>query len=92
MRVAARAAVLLGKLDGAAEARQNALLDALGFPKQFAIDTEAAWEAMSIDKKATKGKRVYILPTKIGTVEKVVNIDKAIVEKSWKAIQGSCSV
>ena len=92
MRVAARAAVLLGKLDSAAEARQNALLDALGFPKQFAIDTEAAWEAMSIDKKASKGKRVYILPTKIGTVEKVVNIDKAIVEKSWKAIQGSCSV
>ena len=92
MRVAARAAVLLGKMDSAAESRQNALLDALGFPKHFTIDTEAAWEAMSIDKKASKGKRVYILPTKIGTVEKVVNIDKEIVEKSWKAIQGSCSV
>lgn len=90
MRVAARAAVLLGKMDSAAEARQNALLDALGFPKTYAINVDQAWEAMAIDKKASKGKRVYILPTKIGTVEKFVNVDKEIIGKSWKAIQGSC--
>ena len=87
MRVAARAAVSLGMLDEAAEKRQNALLDALGFPKSFNVNTEAAWNAMAIDKKAEKGSRVYILPTKIGEVQKVVNVDKNIIAKSWSAIQ-----
>ena len=87
MRVAARAAVLLGMLDESAEKRQNALLDALGFVKTYNIDAEAAWNVMAIDKKAEKGARVYILPTKIGSVKKVVNIEKDLVTKSWEAIQ-----
>lgn len=86
MRVAARASVLLGKMDESNEKRQNALLDALNFPKSFNVNTEAAWNAMAIDKKAEKGKRVYILPTKIGNVEKVCNVDKEIIDKSWQAI------
>lgn len=86
MRVAARASVLLGKMDESNEKRQNALLDALGFPRSFNVNTEAAWNAMAIDKKAEKGKRVYILPTKIGNVEKVCNVDKEIIDKSWQAI------
>jgi len=89
MRVAARASVLLGLMDEAAEKRQNALLDALGFPKTYNIDEEGAWNAMAVDKKAEKGTRVYILPTKIGAVKKVTNIDKEIVKQSWLAIQGS---
>ena len=88
MRVAARVAVALGMLDEAAEKRQNALLDALGFPKTFDIDTEKAWNAMSVDKKAEKGTRVYILPEKIGKVQKIVNVDKEIINKSWDAIRG----
>lgn len=91
MRVAARASVLLNQIDAAAEARQNALLDALGFPKKCSVNVEEAWEAMAIDKKAAKGKRVYILPTKIGAVEKFVNVDKEIIGKSWDAIQGGCA-
>ena len=87
MRVAARAAVLLHKMTAEHEARQNRLLDSLGFPKVYDIDVEAAWEAMAVDKKAEKGTRVYILPTKIGAVEKVCNIDKNIVSESWKAIK-----
>lgn len=87
MRVAARVAVSLGMLDESAEKRQDALLDALGFPKSFNVNTEAAWNAMAIDKKAEKGSRVYILPTKIGEVQKVVNVDKDIIAKSWSAIQ-----
>ena len=87
MRVAARAAVMLGMMDAAAESRQNALLDALGFPKTFNADTEKAWEAMAVDKKAEKGTRVYILPTRIGAVEKVTNIEKDIVTKAWDAIR-----
>ncbi len=87
MRVAARAAVLLGKISAENEARQNKLLDDLGFPKKYDIDIEGAWDAMAVDKKAEKGKRVYILPTKIGAVEKVVNIDKDIINQSWGAIK-----
>jgi shikimate kinase/3-dehydroquinate synthase len=87
MRVAARAAVLLGMLDEAAEKRQNALLDALGFVKTFNVDKEKAWEAMAVDKKAEKGARVYILPTKIGEVKKVVNVDKDVIAKAWEAIR-----
>lgn len=86
MRVAARASVLLGKMDESNEKRQNALLDALGFPGSFNVNIEAAWNAMAIDKKAEKGKRVYILPTKIGNVEKICNVDKEIIDKSWQAI------
>lgn len=88
MRVAARAAVMLGKMTAEAETRQNKLLDALGFPKFYNIDTDAAWDAMAVDKKAEKGTRVYILPTKIGEVQKVTNIDKEIIRKSWDAIRG----
>ncbi len=87
MRVAARAAVMLGMIDEAAEKRQNALLDALGFPKTFNVDVEKAWEAMAVDKKAEKGARVYILPTRIGEVKKVVNVDKEIIAKAWDAIR-----
>lgn len=87
MRVAARVAVTLGKMSEDAEKRQNALLDALGFPKTFNVNAEAAWNAMAVDKKAEKGTRVYILPTKIGEVQKVSNIDKEIINKSWSAIQ-----
>lgn len=87
MRVAARAAVLLGKIDESIEKRQNDLLDALGFPKVFDVNAETAWNAMAVDKKAEKGTRVYILPTRIGEVQKVTNIDKEIIHKSWDAIQ-----
>ena len=78
---------MLGMMDAAAEERQNALLDALGFVKTFNVDTEKAWEAMAVDKKAEKGARVYILPTKIGEVKKIVNVDKEIINKSWDAIR-----
>ena len=88
MRVAARAAVLLGLLTAEEEARQNSLLDNLGFPKTYNVDTEKAWNAMAVDKKAEKGTRVYILPTEIGKVKKVVNIEKETVTKAWNAIRG----
>ena len=42
---------------------------------------------MAVDKKAEKGTRVYILPTRIGAVEKVTNIEKDIVTKAWDAIR-----
>lgn len=87
MRVAMRAAVLLNKANAQDELRQNNLLDALGFPKFYNANVDAAWDAMAVDKKAEKGSRVYILPIKIGKVEKVCNVDKNIISKSWDAIR-----
>lgn len=87
MRVAARAASLIGKISEDVEIRQNALLDALGFVKSFDVDPEAVWKAMGVDKKAEKGTRVYILPTKIGAVEKICNVEKEKIDQAWKAIQ-----
>lgn len=88
MRVAARAAVLLGMMTKEDEDRQNRLLDALGLPKKagFDLDVKAAWQAMGIDKKAEKNSRVYILPTCIGHVEKVKNIPEETVNEAWKSI------
>ena len=88
MRVAARAAVLLGMMTKEDEDRQNKLLDALGLPAKvdFALNTAAAWQAMGIDKKAEKNTRVYILPTCIGKVEKVKNIPEETVNEAWKCI------
>lgn len=89
MRVAARAARLLGMLSLEEEKRQNDLLNALGLPEKacIQIDTEAAWNAMGVDKKAEKNNRVYILPTTIGHVEKVSNIPEDIVNQAWDVIQ-----
>ncbi|MCF0214971.1 MAG: 3-dehydroquinate synthase [Fibrobacteraceae bacterium] len=86
MRVAARASVLLDKLTKDAEERQNKLLNALGFPQKYNINVESAWNAMSVDKKAEKGTRVYILPTQIGAVQKVCNVEKDIINQAWEAI------
>jgi hypothetical protein len=81
MRSAARLAVLLGRLSPADEARQDALLDKLGMPKMFPmpLDEEKAWEAMGLDKKVDAGRRVYILPDRIGKVDPVKEVDKALV-------------
>ncbi len=89
MRVAARAAKLLGMITEDVEIRQNKLLDALDLPPfvDFEINTKEAWQAMGVDKKAEKGSRVYILPTSIGQVGKVKNIPENLVNDSWKAIQ-----
>ncbi|HLP41780.1 MAG TPA: 3-dehydroquinate synthase family protein, partial [Fibrobacteria bacterium] len=88
MRSAARLAVLLGRLDRAEEARQNALLDRLGMPKVFPkrLDPERAWAAMGLDKKVDAGKRVYILPDRIGHVDPVKEVDKALVLEAIAAV------
>jgi len=87
MRVAGRLSTLTHRWTEAEEVRQNALLDALGFPKTCAVDAEAAWEAMGIDKKVEKDKRVYILPTKIGKVEKATSVNESLVREAWASIQ-----
>lgn len=86
MRVAARLACLLKLWSPEEEARQNRLLDALEIPSHFKISPAEAWEAMGIDKKVDKSNRVYILPTRIGAVQKVTNADPDLVAQAWQAI------
>jgi len=86
MRVAGRLATLLGRWTEAEERRQNLLLDRFGIPKHFAVNAEEAWKAMGVDKKVEKAKRVYILPSRIGSVEKVTDPAETLVHKAWEAI------
>lgn len=87
MRVAGRLACMLGMISKEEENRQTALLDAYGFPKTVdGVNVNAAWDSMGVDKKVEKNKRVYILPTKIGEVKKVANVEEALVKEAWKAI------
>jgi 3-dehydroquinate synthetase len=86
MRVAARLSTLTGRWTAAEEERQNRLLDAFGVPQQFAVDAEAAWEAMGVDKKVEKGERNYILPLAIGKVEKTSAVQASEVAAAWAAI------
>jgi shikimate kinase / 3-dehydroquinate synthase len=87
MRVAARLAVLLGMLDEASEKRQNDLMDKLGMPSKYPrkLDENKAWEAMGLDKKVDAGSRVYILPTRIGEVVPVRDVDEETVRKALAA-------
>jgi 3-dehydroquinate synthetase len=90
MRVAARLAVRLGMIDAAVERRQNDLLDRLGMPTAFPkrLDESKAWEAMGLDKKVDAGKRVYILPTRIGEVVPVREVPKDAVLAALGAAAG----
>lgn len=87
MRVAGRVATLLNLWTSQDEERQNNLLNRFGFPKSFNVSAEEAWKAMSIDKKVDKNNRNYILPHKIGLVEKHSNIDEQIINNAWDSIR-----
>ena len=89
MRSAARLAVRLGRLSAADEARQAALLERLGMPRIFPkkLDPEKAWEAMGLDKKVDAGRRVYILPDRIGSAGPVREVEKALVLEAVAAVK-----
>lgn len=87
MRVAGRLATLLKLWQPEDEKRQKLLLDAYGFPKRFMIDKKEAWAAMGVDKKAERGKRVFILPERIGSVIKVTAPHHALVDKAWSVLE-----
>lgn len=88
MRCAARLAVRTGMWTEAEEARHNALLDRLDMPRAFRgrFDAEKAWEATGRDKKADAGRRVFILPRRIGQVETVVNPPKEDVLAAFRSV------
>jgi 3-dehydroquinate synthase/shikimate kinase/3-dehydroquinate synthase len=88
MRCAARLSARLGLWTEAERARHDALLDALEFPRHFTgrFDAEAAWDATGRDKKADKGRRVFILPRAIGAVESVANPPKDDVMAAFASV------
>jgi shikimate kinase / 3-dehydroquinate synthase len=87
MRVAGRLATHKGLWKAADELRQAKLLDLFGMPKYFDLDTSEAWEAMSVDKKADKGQRVFIVPICIGKVLILKNVTKSEANLAWQAIK-----
>jgi 3-dehydroquinate synthase len=91
MRVAGRLSTITGRWGKHDEIRQNELLTKFGIPKtlkecELELDTEAMWNAMGVDKKAEKQKRFYILPLKIGEVEKTAEPTKEQVFEAFGAV------
>ncbi|MFC1583955.1 3-dehydroquinate synthase [Fibrobacterota bacterium] len=86
MITAARLAVLVNMLSPEDESKQQNLLAKFGLPRTHAMDRERAWEIMALDKKVDRGSRMYILPTGIGKVKAVSDVEKQFVLKSWDAI------
>jgi 3-dehydroquinate synthase len=81
MMCAARLAERLGRIDGSLGQRQLALLTALHLPvKVPAVDHEALLAAMQRDKKVEHGRLRFVLPTELGHVELVGDVDATDVK------------
>lgn len=71
MHLAARTAARCGMIGDSIVERQAALLQRLGLPVQFeGLKPHRLWELMQNDKKVENGKLSFILPTRIGHVER----------------------
>jgi 3-dehydroquinate synthase len=80
MLCASRLAERLGRIDASLTARQQALLTALQLPIEVPqLDADAIIAAMGKDKKVEHGKLRFVLPSKLGHVELVGNVDRADV-------------
>ena len=80
MVVAARLAVSLNKLPASTAAEITSLIARAGLPTHFPnLDINATLSVMATDKKVTNGQLLFILPTSIGTAEKVAAIDPALI-------------
>jgi 3-dehydroquinate synthase len=78
MMCAARLAERLGRIDTSFVRRQESLLTAFGLPvKSPAADPDALLDAMSRDKKSESGRLRFVLPTGLGHVELVGDINEA---------------
>jgi len=91
MRVAGRLSTITGRWSAEEENRQNELLTKFRIPKTLTqckveCQLKAVWNAMASDKKADKKTRFYILPLKIGVVEKTSAPTKEQVLEAFKAV------
>jgi 3-dehydroquinate synthase len=75
MHMAALLAARLGRVPIDFVTRQEQLLSKFGLPTSFAeAEPEALWQAMQHDKKVQHGRLHFILPTRLGHVERVPDI------------------
>jgi len=82
MICASHLAELLGCTGADATSRQRALLEKLRLPiSPPALDENQLLAAMARDKKTEHGRMRFVLPTKIGHVEIVGDVDPAIVRR-----------
>jgi 3-dehydroquinate synthase len=85
MLCASRLAERLGRVDAEFTARQRRLLELLGLPVDLPnLDAEQVLATMLRDKKAEHGRLRFILPTRMGHVELVGDIDAGDVRAALK--------
>ena len=86
MQMAATLAIRLGMCSEDLLDRQTKLLQACGLPITFAgADVDAMLPVMMRDKKVAHGKLRFILPTTIGNVQLVGNVNEADVRAAIEA-------
>ena len=85
MLCASRLAERLGRVDAQFTARQKKLLGALELPTEFPdLDPEEVVRAMMHDKKVEHGRLRFVLPSRMGHVELVGDVDPDVVQASLK--------
>ncbi len=85
MVMAGQLACSIGMIDEASIARQNGLLKRLELPIDInSFDLQTLWSAMQNDKKVELGKLGFILPRRIGHVERVEGISLAQIQSAFK--------
>jgi 3-dehydroquinate synthase len=80
MLCASRLAERLGRIDPALSRRQHDLLKTLGLPVEMpGLDRAEILDAMTHDKKVQHGRLRFVLPSRLGHVELVGDVDAADV-------------
>jgi 3-dehydroquinate synthase len=83
MICASRLAQRLGRIDASLVDRQKALLQQLGLPTAAeGLDREALLSAMHRDKKTEQGRLRFVLPSRLGHVELLMNVDPEAVRQT----------
>ena len=83
MQMAARLAVLLGECSAELFEKQTRLLTAAKLPLRWPqADAEAMLPVMARDKKVAHGQLRFVLPTRIGHVHLVGDVDPAVVRQA----------
>ena len=86
MLCASRLAERLGRVDAQLTRRQRSLLEALGLPVELPdLDREQIMATMRHDKKVEHGKLRFVLPSRLGHVELVGDVDPADVRAALEA-------
>jgi len=86
MLCASRLAERLGRVDAALTRRQHELLETLGLPVAMPdLDRQKILETMTHDKKVQHGKLRFVLPTRMGHVELVGDVEESDVRAALES-------